>query len=149
MRAVVQRVHRASVTLNGATHAAIGSGLHVYVGVDRSDQEPDAAFLADKVAHLRVFPDDQGRLNLDVGAAGGRVLVVSAFTVCADARHGRRPSFDSAASGDAARSLYEVFCDRLRGHGVDVATGVFGADMLVETVNDGPVCVLLDSRRAF
>lgn len=149
MRAVVQRVRQAVVRVDDDTVAQIDTGLHVYLGVDRTDTEADAAYLAEKVAHLRVFPDEQGRMNLDVLACGGRILVVSAFTVSADARRGRRPSFDSAASGEAARALYETFCAQLRAHRAIVSMGVFGADMLVETINDGPVCILLDSRRAF
>ncbi|MCC7291733.1 MAG: D-tyrosyl-tRNA(Tyr) deacylase [Phycisphaerales bacterium] len=146
---MVQRVRSASVEVGGKTVASIGPGLHVYLGVDRTDTADDVAFLADKLSGLRVFPDEEGRLNRDVRDVGGNVLVVSAFTVSADARKGRRPSFDLAAPAEAARRWYDAFCDALAGAGLSVQRGVFGADMCVRTDNDGPVCILLDSRKAF
>jgi D-tyrosyl-tRNA(Tyr) deacylase len=106
-------------------------------------------YLADKVAHLRIFPDDQDRMNLDVLQAGGALLVVSAFTTQADARKGRRPSFEAAAQPNMARPLYERFCESLRQSGLDVQTGSFGAMMDVNSVNAGPICMLLDSKRTF
>ncbi len=149
MRAVVQRVARASVAVDGQTVSSIGSGLLVYVAVAPDDEETDARYLADKVRHIRVFIDEKGLMNLDVSQAGGAVLVVSAFTVQCDARKGRRPSFDTAAGPELANELYELFCRLLGQTGVRVEKGVFREHMHVESVNDGPICVLLDSRRLF
>ncbi len=149
MRAVVQRVRFASVEVDGQAVASIGPGLHVYLGVDRDDTAEDVAALADKLSGLRILPDEEGRLNRDVRDVGGSVLVVSAFTVSADARKGRRPSFDSAAPAESARRWYDAFCHALTGLGLSVQRGVFGADMCVRTDNDGPVCILLDSKKAF
>ena len=149
MRVVVQRVSEASVTVDGEERCAIKSGLLVYLGVDRTDAGLDATALADKVRHLRIFPDDKGRMNRDVAEAGGAVLVVSAFSVQADARRGRRPSFDDAAAPEQAEPLYRLFCDALAEHGVHVERGLFGAYMMVHSVNDGPICILTDSRRLF
>jgi D-tyrosyl-tRNA(Tyr) deacylase len=147
MRAVVQRVSQALVTVEGRTVATIERGLLVYLGVAADDGDADLMYVVDKVRHLRIFSDDRDRMNLDVSQAGGKVLVVSAFTVQADARHGRRPSFESAATPDRARVLYELFCDALIRSGLTVERGSFGAMMDVQSVNAGPVCVLLDSRR--
>jgi D-tyrosyl-tRNA(Tyr) deacylase len=149
MRAVIQRVSEASVVTNGRVQGSIGTGLLVYLGVDRDDGEADVSYLADKVRHLRIFPDEADRMNLDVLQAGGKVLVVSAFTVQADARRGRRPAFESAAPPDRAIVLYELFCDALRRLGVSVERGLFGDYMDVKSVNAGPICILLESRRAF
>ncbi len=149
MRAVVQRVAGAAVHIDGDEHVRIGPGLLVYLGVGRADGKADVDVLVDKVRHLRVFEDADGKMNLDVGQAGGQVLVVSAFTVQADARRGRRPSFDAAAPPDRARPLVEAFCERLAAAGINVAQGVFRTTMDVESHNDGPVCILLDSTRAF
>jgi D-tyrosyl-tRNA(Tyr) deacylase len=140
---------QASVTVDDQTAASIGSGLLVYVGVAPDDGEADARYLADKVRHLRVFTDQKGLMNLDVAQAGGAVLVVSAFTVQCDARKGRRPSFDTAAGPEQAIELYERFCRLLADTGVAVQKGVFREHMHVDSVNDGPICVLLDSRRLF
>jgi len=134
---------------NGSIISAIRAGLLVYLGVDRDDGEADVAYLADKVRSLRIFPDESGRMNLDVHQTRGEVLVVSAFTVSADARRGRRPSFDSAAPPDRAVVLYELFCDSLRKLGLPVQGGAFGEAMDVRSVNDGPICMLLESRRLF
>jgi D-tyrosyl-tRNA(Tyr) deacylase len=147
MRAVVQRVSRASVTVEGRIAATIERGLLVYLGVAADDGDADLMYVVDKVRHLRIFSDESDRMNLDVSQSGGKVLVVSAFTVQADARHGRRPSFESAATPDRARVLYELFCDALIRSGLTVERGSFGAMMDVQSVNAGPVCVLLDSRR--
>lgn len=147
MRAVVQRVSRASVTVEGRIAATIERGLLVYLGVAADDGDADLMYVVDKVRHLRIFPDGEDRMNFNVSQAGGKVLVVSAFTVQADARHGRRPSFESAATPDRARVLYELFCDALIRSGLTVERGSFGAMMDVQSVNAGPVCVLLDSRR--
>lgn len=149
MRAVVQRVDSARVEVNQAELSRIGRGLLVYLGVDQGDTPDDAAYLIDKVRQLRIFPDDAGKMNLDVEQSRGEVLVVSAFTVSADARKGRRPSFDSAAPPDQAQSLYELFCGQLAGKGLPVARGSFGDYMLVSSVNAGPICILLSSRRLF
>lgn len=149
MRAVIQRVLSASVVVDGAVVGSIDKGLLILLGVAVDDRDEDAAQLADKTAALRIFEDDQGKMNLDVAQVGGGLLVVSAFTVQADARKGRRPSFDSAARGEEARRLYELYCDRLSAAGLSVSRGVFGAYMKVELVNDGPVCILLDSKRVF
>ena len=149
MRAVVQRVSEASVLVDGRSVAAIEQGLLVYLGVAAVDDDADLTYVVDKVRHLRIFSDENERINLDVAQARGKVLVVSAFTVQADARHGRRPSFQDAAPPDRARVLYELFCDALVRSGLTVQRGSFGAMMAVRSVNAGPVCILLDSRRTF
>jgi D-tyrosyl-tRNA(Tyr) deacylase len=149
VRAVVQRVSRAQVMVGTEVVAEIQEGLLVYAAAATDDREEDIAYIADKTAHLRIFPDGEGKMNLDVGQVGGAVLLVSAFTVCADARKGRRPSFDSSAAGPEARPLIEKLEARLRQAGLAVRTGRFGEHMRVESVNDGPVCILLDSRRQF
>ncbi len=149
MRAVVQRVSDASVEVEGRICGAVEVGLLVYLGVDREDGEADVAYLADKVRHLRIFPDENDRMNLDVVEASGKVLAVSAFTVQADARRGRRPTLESAAPQDRAVVLYELFCDTLARGGVQVERGSFGDYMNVKCTNAGPICILLDSRRNF
>ncbi len=149
MRAIVQRVLQASVEVDAVTVGAIKAGLLLYLGVAVGDGAEDVSYLVDKVRFLRIFEDDSGKMNLDVAQAQGGLLVVSAFTVQADARKGRRPSFDSAERGDKAQTLYESFCDGLQATGLTVARGVFGAYMKVHCVNDGPVCILLDSDRTF
>ena len=149
MRAVVQRVSEASVVTDGSVCGSIRTGLLVYLGADREDHDGDVVYLADKVRHLRIFADDAGKMNLDVGQIGGKVLVVSAFTVQADARRGRRPSFVAAAEPARALALYQQFCDALANTGIDVQRGSFGDYMQVRAVNDGPICILLESRRAF
>jgi D-tyrosyl-tRNA(Tyr) deacylase len=149
MRAVVQRVTRASVTVSGEVVAAVDGGLLVYLGVAPEDGEDDSRYLADKVRHLRIFADDKGLMNRDVVQAGGEVLTVSAFTVHCDARKGRRPSFDTAAGAELAEKLYDLFCLSLSAGGVKVHKGAFREYMHVDSTNDGPICVLLDSRRLF
>jgi D-tyrosyl-tRNA(Tyr) deacylase len=149
MRAIIQRVLRASVEMDTRTAGTIEKGLLTYLGVAASDTVEDATYLADKVRFLRIFEDSAGKMNLDIAQAQGAVLVVSAFTVQADARKGRRPAFDSAARGDAALTLYQTFCDSLQSNGLTVACGVFGEYMKIHAVNDGPVCILLDSQRTF
>lgn len=148
MRAVVQRVARASVRVLEEVVGLVERGLLVYAAAAPDDADEDVRYIADKVAHLRVFPDADDKLNLDVTQAGGAVLLVSAFTVLADARRGRRPSFDSSATGEIAAPLVARLADAIRSHGVTVETGRFAAYMRVESVNDGPICILLDSRRA-
>jgi len=149
MRAVVQRVSRGEVRVDGRATGAVGRGFVVLLGVAREDTEEDARAMADKVAALRVFEDTAGKMNLALAEVGGGVLVVSQFTLLGDARKGNRPSFTDAAPPDAANALYERFCALLREKGLTVATGVFRAHMDVELVNDGPVTILLDSRRGF
>jgi D-tyrosyl-tRNA(Tyr) deacylase len=149
VRAVVQRVSRAEVRVGGRVTGSIGRGLAVLLGVAREDGEDDARQLADKVAALRVFEDAAGKMNLALGDVAGGVLVVSQFTLLGDARKGNRPSFVDAAGPEAANALYERFCALVREKGLPVATGVFRAEMEVELVNDGPVTILLDSRRLF
>jgi D-tyrosyl-tRNA(Tyr) deacylase len=147
VRAVVQRVARASVTVARETVGRIGAGLLVYAAAHADDGDPDIAYIATKIAHLRVFPDQAGKMNLDVRQSGGGVLLVSAFTVHADARKGRRPSCDASAPGPIARPLIEQLGRLIRDHDLRVETGRFAEHMLVDSVNDGPICILLDSRR--
>lgn len=147
MRAVVQRVLAASVTVADSVVGRIGPGLLVYAAAAPDDTPTDSAYLAKKIAHLRVFPDDAGKMNRSVLQTGGGVLLVSAFTVQADARQGRRPSFDQSAPGDVAAPLIDALVAALRASGLPVATGQFAAHMHVTSTNDGPICVLLDSRR--
>ena len=143
MRAVVQRVSRASVSVDGETVGEIDHGLLVLLGVAEGDTEAEAAWLAHKVANLRIFADTEGRMNLSVKATGGKVLVVSQFTLCANTRKGFRPSFVPAAAPDVAEPLVERFIAAVRGERVAVETGIFGAHMQVALVNDGPVTILL------
>jgi D-aminoacyl-tRNA deacylase len=149
VRAVVQRVSRACVRVDGETVGEIGPGLLVLVGVKQDDNATAAHYTADKIAGLRVFPDETGRMERSVVESGGEVLVVSQFTLYGDARKGRRPSYIQAASGEPAVALYEEVCSRLRDVGITVATGRFAAMMKVEMVGDGPVTILLDSEKAF
>jgi D-tyrosyl-tRNA(Tyr) deacylase len=152
MRAVVQRVASASVSVAGAGIAQIGRGLLVLVGVERGDGPADVQYIAGKVRDLRIFEDPDAQtshLNRSVGDVGGAVLVVSQFTLAGDCRKGRRPSFDAAAPPALARPLYEDVARELRGAGLEVATGAFQATMQVALVNDGPVTLLLDSRKTF
>ena len=145
MRALVQRVSRASVRVAGETIASIDGGLLVLLGVTHSDGESDAAYIADKVANLRIFPDADGKMNRSVLDTGGSVLVVSQFTLYGDTRKGRRPSFVDAAAPERAEPLVREAAERLRALGVPTQTGEFGAHMEVELTNDGPVTVLLES----
>ena len=149
MRAVLQRVTRATVRVDGQIVGEIGVGWLVLLGVAKGDGESDADRLADKVVHLRAFEDDAGKMNHSVAEAGGSVLVVSQFTLLGDCRTGRRPSFIQAAEPAEANRLYERFAEAVAAAGLPVARGVFRADMQVELVNDGPVTLLLDSRKAF
>jgi D-tyrosyl-tRNA(Tyr) deacylase len=149
MRAVVQRVSRASVTVDGRIAGEIGRGLVVLLGVANKDQPSDVQYIAGKIRDLRIFPDEDGRMNRSVVDANGAVLLVSQFTLLGDARKGRRPSFDEAAAPAVAQALYESVARELDGFGLTVATGVFQAEMQVALVNDGPVTILLDSTRQF
>lgn len=149
MRAVVQRVRYGHVEVDGQMVASIGNGLVVLLGVGIDDDESDAIYLANKVAHLRVFEDDAGKLNLSVLNISGEVLVISNFTLYGDCRKGRRPSFTDAAHPEMAQRLYEAFVEALRSEGVKVSHGIFQAKMLVRIDNDGPVTLLIDSKRQF
>jgi D-tyrosyl-tRNA(Tyr) deacylase len=149
MRAVVQRVHSARVLVAGRVAGAIDRGLLVFVGVGGRDDPADVEYVAQKVRDLRIFPDEAGKMSRSVVEAAGAVLVVSQFTLYGDCRRGRRPSFIDAAPPEVANRLYEEVVASLRRSGVSVATGVFQADMRVELVNDGPVTILLDSKRGF
>jgi D-tyrosyl-tRNA(Tyr) deacylase len=150
VRAVLQRVSRASVTVDGAVVGAIDAGLLVLLGAAAGDTDADLAYIVDKTVNLRIFPDDDDKMNRSVLDVGGGVLCVSQFTLYGDVRKGRRPSFIDALEPGAAKALYEQSLDRFRAAGVTrVAAGVFAADMKVELLNDGPVTILLDSRRTF
>ncbi|MDB5352961.1 MAG: D-tyrosyl-tRNA(Tyr) deacylase [Planctomycetota bacterium] len=149
MRAVLQRAERAEVRVDGLVVGHIARGWLVLLGVAKGDADADADSLAEKVLGLRAFPDEDGKMNRDVGESGGSILVVSQFTLLADCRKGRRPSFTEAADPGEAERLYERFVTNLRRTGIPAETGIFRADMRVELVNDGPVTFLLDSRREF
>ncbi len=149
MRAVVQRVSSASVRVDGAVVGAIDRGLLVLIGIARDDGPADIKGLAAKIADLRIFEDDDGRMNRSVRDTGGAVLAVSQFTLYGDARRGRRPSFDGAAPADTGRLVFDDVVRELRQAGLRVETGIFQAHMQVELVNDGPVTILLDSRKLF
>lgn len=149
MRAVVQRSLASSVSVDGRTVGSISRGLVVLLGVGQGDTEADAAFMADKIANLRIFEDEQGKMNLSVLDVGGEVLLISQFTLYGDCRKGRRPSFIGAAGPEEADRLYQRVAEILREMGLTVSTGEFRAHMLVSIQNDGPVTILLDSQRAF
>ena len=149
MRAVVQRVSRAQVAVDGEIVGEVGRGLLVLLGATHADAEVDADYLADKIAGLRVFEDENGKMNLDVASIGGGILVVSQFTLYGDVRRGKRPSFDAAAKPVRARQVYEYFVARIRAAGLPCQTGRFQEMMEVELVNDGPVTILLDSAKIF
>lgn len=149
MRAVVQRVKEASVRVDGNVVGQIGRGLLVLLGVGRGDQEADADSLAERVVHLRIFPDAAGQMNLSAVEMGGAILAVSQFTLYGDCRRGRRPGYSEAAAPDEAQKLYARFVLKLRESGLDVEEGVFRAMMDVALVNEGPVTLLLDSRKTF
>jgi D-aminoacyl-tRNA deacylase len=147
MRAVVQRVTEARVEVAGKIVGEIGAGLLVLLGVAREDTGSDADYLAEKINNLRVFDDDQGKMNRSLLETGGAMLVVSQFTLYGDVRRGRRPSYTDAAEPEKANELYQYFVERIRSFGVKVETGVFQATMKVSLINDGPVTILLDSRK--
>lgn len=149
MRAVLQRVSRAKVTVNDAVTGEIAAGLMILLGVGREDTSPTAGVMAEKIANLRIFEDPHGKMNLSLLDVGGAALVVSQFTLYGDARGQRRPSFMAAAPPEIAKALYEEFCAALAALGITVATGVFQAAMSVELVNEGPVTILLDSDKTF
>jgi len=149
MRAVVQRVSSARVTVDGETTGEIGLGVLVLLGVGHEDAETDAAYLAEKIAGLRIFEDADGKMNRSVLDVGGSVLAVSQFTLYGDVRRGKRPSFDAAAPPEPARRLYEFFVERVKANGLRCETGRFQETMRVELANEGPVTILLDSRKRF
>jgi D-tyrosyl-tRNA(Tyr) deacylase len=149
MRAVIQRVSQASVTVEEAVVGAITLGFVVLLGVGQQDAPGDADYLAEKIANLRIFNDAEGKMNLSLSDMHGSALVISQFTLYGDARRGRRPSFIDAAPPAEANSLYQYFCERLAGYGIPVARGIFQASMSVSLVNEGPVTVLLDSKKVF
>lgn len=149
MRAVVQRVARGAVAVDGRMISEIGRGLVVLLGVGSGDTAGEAGYLADKIAHLRVFEDAEGKMNLSVIDIGGAVLAISQFTLYGDCRKGRRPGFSGACSPDEARELYNIFVKELGKLDLEVATGCFRQHMTVEIINDGPVTLLLDSKKTF
>lgn len=149
MRAVVQRVSRAKVTVKGWTAGEIGLGLLVLLGVGQQDTEADAVYIAEKIVGLRIFEDQNGKMNRSVQDVGGSVLAVSQFTLYGDVRRGKRPSFDAAAPPDLARQLYELFVTKIQGAGLRCETGRFQEMMQVELLNEGPVTILLDSAKTF
>lgn len=149
MRAVVQRVSRAKVTVAGEVSGEIGLGLLILLGVAEEDTSDDAQYLAEKLVGLRIFPDDEGKMNRSLAEAGGAMLVVSQFTLLGDCRKGKRPSFIKAARPETAVGLYNTLVAEVRGRGITVATGRFQEHMDVELINDGPVTLLIDSRKEF
>jgi len=149
MRLVVQRVLESSVSVDGKVVGAIGKGYMVLVGVEVGDTQDDVRYCVEKTAGLRIFEDDEGKMNRSIQDVGGEILAISQFTLHGDARHGRRPSFITAARPELAVPMYEAYCKGLRDKGIHVETGIFQADMKVSLINDGPVTLLLDSRRIF
>lgn len=149
MRAVVQRVTRGSVSVGGNMVGAVGPGLVILLGVGEDDNHKDIEYLAEKIANLRIFEDDRGKMNLSLLDTGGEALVVSQFTLYGDCRKGRRPNFGGAASPGKGENYYNLFVEALRSRGIKTATGIFGAYMKVEIINDGPVTLLLDSSKHF
>lgn len=146
MRAIIQRVAKSSVTVDGELKGSVGKGYNVLLGVMEGDTDAQAELLAAKVSKLRVFEDENGKMNKSILDIGGEILVISQFTLCADIKKGNRPSFTDSAAPDEANRLYEYFCDCLRKEGVSkVETGVFAADMLVSIENDGPVTIMMDT----
>jgi len=149
MRAVVQRVHKAHVEVEGEKVGEIGPGMVVFLGFGREDSEQDIEYLASKIAGLRIFEDKEGLMNLSVLESGGRVLCISQFTLYGDCRKGRRPGFSAAAPPEKAAKMYVDFCERLKNQGLTVATGQFQENMRIMVDNDGPVTLLLDSKKQF
>ena len=149
MRLVIQRVLESSVRIDGSVVGQIGKGFMVLCGVEDGDTEADVRYCIDKTVNLRIFEDEAGKMNRSILDDGGEILAISQFTLHGDVRHGRRPSFIKAARPETAVPLYDAYCDGLRAAGVHVETGVFQADMKVSLINDGPVTLLIDSRRTF
>ena len=146
MKAVIQRVIRAAVKVQGKTVGSIDKGLLVYLAVAGGDKAGDAEFIAGKIAELRIFEDDDGKMNRSLCEVGGKVLIISNFTLCGNCRKGRRPSFDSAADPKTAQELYKITAEKIRAQGLTVAEGIFQAHMHVESINDGPVTLWIDSK---
>ena len=149
MRAVVQRVTESSVTVDGQTTGATDEGLVVLIGVEEGDTDKDAGYIADKVSGLRIFEDENEKMNLSVKDVGGSILAISHFTLLGDVRKGKRPSFITAEDPEIANRLYQQVCENIRNQGIKVETGIFQAHMLVKINNNGPVTILLDSRKTF
>lgn len=149
MRVVIQRVKKAKVEIQGKLEAQIGMGLMVLVGVSKTDTAEDAAYIAEKICGLRIFTDENDKMNLSVEDVGGEILLVSQFTLYADARKGRRPSFDQSSKGEHAKEMYEGLVETIRAKGFDIKTGVFGADMDISLINHGPVTIQLDSKKLY
>lgn len=149
MRAVIQRVTNADVRVDGEVKGKIGVGFLVLLGVGNGDNEDDARYLAEKILNLRIFEDENGKMNISLKDINGEMLVISQFTLYGDCRKGKRPSFDKACEPKRAKELYEFFAEYCRLHNIKTETGVFGADMKVSLVNDGPVTIMLDSRKLF
>ncbi|MBQ9009143.1 MAG: D-tyrosyl-tRNA(Tyr) deacylase [Clostridia bacterium] len=149
MRLVIQRVLHAEVSVDGAQVGQCGHGYMVLCGAETGDTQQDVDYCVQKTAYLRIFEDDQGKMNRSILDIGGSILAISQFTLLGDARHGRRPGFDRAERPEQAKALYEQYCQSLRAMGIPVECGIFGADMKVSLVNDGPVTILMDSRKGF
>ena len=149
MRAVIQRIERAAVSVSGETVGSVKKGLLIFLGVGKGDDEQDIKYIADKALALRIFEDGDGKMNLSVTDIGGELLVISQFTLYGDCRKGRRPSFDTAMPPKDANVMYERFVEYIKKSGLKTETGVFGADMRVELVNDGPVTINLDSKKLY
>ena len=149
MRAVLQRVTACTVRVDGNTTGSIGRGILVYIGIENTDSLKDLEYMVRKVTALRIFPDEEGRMNLSVKDIHGEILVVSQFTLCADTRKGNRPSYNSAALPETAKNMYNSFVEKLKKTGLKVATGRFQASMEVDYINDGPVTILIDSKKTF
>ena len=149
MRAVIQRVNQANVLVDGEVISSVENGVLVLLGIKNGDTVADGDYIADKIAHLRIFDDENGTMNNSISDVSGEILLVSQFTLYGDARKGRRPSYSSAAKGNEAYDLYIYVTERLKQFGINVSTGRFGADMKVSLINDGPVTILLDSEKVF
>lgn len=149
MRSVVQRVTRASVTVEGEIVGKIGNGLLIFFGVGQGDELSDLDWIVEKIIGLRIFEDEEGKMNRSVQDVSGKILMVSQFTLYGDCRKGKRPSFSTAAPPEVAKALFDQAVEKMRGYGIHVETGIFQAEMQVELVNDGPVTLLLDSKKNF